>query len=68
MRERELLPCHALKPKNLNKDVTGGRIITREPAFCIAEFTGESDEINEVLNRLDGIRIENLNRSGTVAL
>jgi acetolactate synthase-1/3 small subunit len=47
---------------------TGGRIITKNPAFCIAEFTGSSDEINGVLNRLDGIRMEKLSRSGTVAL
>jgi acetolactate synthase-1/3 small subunit len=47
---------------------TGGRIITRNPAFCIAEFTGSSDDINGLLNRLDGIRMEKLSRSGTVAL
>jgi len=47
---------------------TGGRIITRDPEFCIAEFTGSNDEINEVLNCLDGIKMEKLSRSGTVAL
>jgi acetolactate synthase-1/3 small subunit len=47
---------------------TGGKIITKNPEFCIAEFTGSSDEIKGVLNHLDTIRMEKLSRSGMVVV
>jgi acetolactate synthase small subunit len=57
-----------LKTKIFNEDGAGGRIITRNEASCIAEFTGSSDDINGVLNHLDGIRMEKLSRSGMVVV
>lgn len=46
----------------------GGRIIQKGQGSCIAEFSGSSDDLNGILNRLDGIGMEDLGRSGTVAI
>ena len=45
-----------------------GRILVTGPDYCIAEFTGTTDEIDAVLAGFEETAVEDLSRSGMVAL
>ncbi|MCL2669764.1 MAG: acetolactate synthase small subunit [Syntrophaceae bacterium] len=45
-----------------------GRIVSRDAAHTIAEFTGDRETVEEILRALEALGVEDLTRSGVVAL
>lgn len=72
--QRELLLLRiALTDENRDEilktiDAQQGRILTTGPDCCIAEFTGSTGEIDRILTSFEVTSIEDLSRSGIVAL
>ncbi len=46
----------------------GGRIVNREAESAIVEFTGDTEELEEVLTRLETLGMEDFSRTGVIAL
>ncbi len=46
----------------------GGRIVNREAQSAIVEFTGDTEELEEVLTRLEALGMEDFSRTGVIAL
>ena len=49
-------------------DTRGGKIVNREPGSAILEFTGDKEELEEILTSLEGLGMEDFARSGVIAL
>lgn len=49
-------------------DVHGGKMVALEPGSAVVEFSGDQQTIGEILDRLEGLGMEDLTRSGAVAL
>ncbi len=49
-------------------DSRGGKIVSRDAAGAYVEFTGDREEIPEILSALEALGVDDLTRSGAVAL
>lgn len=49
-------------------DSRGGKIVSRDTAAAVVEFTGDREAIEEILRALEPLDMENLTRSGVIAL
>ncbi|MHB8771568.1 MAG: acetolactate synthase small subunit [Syntrophales bacterium] len=49
-------------------DTHGGTVAHRESGSAVVEFTGDTEEIEAVLTRLDALGMEELARTGTIAV
>ena len=46
----------------------GGKVVNEEADTAILEFTGDTEELEEILTRLEGLGMEDFARSGVIAL
>jgi acetolactate synthase I/III small subunit len=46
----------------------GGRVVNEETGSVVLEFTGDTEEIEEIMTRLEALGMEDMSRSGTIAL
>jgi acetolactate synthase-1/3 small subunit len=49
-------------------DTRGGKMVNSESGSAILEFTGDKDELEEILTRLDSLGMEDFARTGVIAL
>jgi len=49
-------------------DSRGGKIVNRESGSAILEFTGDKEELEEILTRLEALGMEDFSRTGVIAL
>ena len=49
-------------------DAHGGKRVSVEPGFVVLEFTGDKEELEEIMTRLEGLGMEDLSRTGLIAL
>jgi acetolactate synthase small subunit len=64
------VPRGGRKEKALEKLLgsRGGKMVTRDATHGVVEFTGDRDAIVEILRELETLGVEELTRSGVVAL
>ena len=49
-------------------ETRGGKVVNEEPDAVILEFTGDKEELEEILTRLESLGMEDFARSGVIAL
>jgi acetolactate synthase small subunit len=49
-------------------ETRGGKVINEESDAVILEFTGDKEELEEILTRLEALGMEDFARSGVIAL
>lgn len=49
-------------------ETRGGKMVNKESDSVILEFTGDTEELEEILNRLEALGMEDFTRSGVIAL
>jgi acetolactate synthase-1/3 small subunit len=49
-------------------ETRGGKVINEEPDTVILEFTGDKEELEEILTRLEALGMEDFSRTGVIAL
>lgn len=46
----------------------GGKVVHEEPGSVVLEFTGDKEELEEILNHLDALGMEEFARTGVIAV
>ena len=49
-------------------DTRGGKTVSLEPASAVLEFTGDKEDLEEILTRLEALGMEDFSRTGLIAL
>ena len=49
-------------------DTRGGKVVNEESDAAILEFTGDKEELEEILTRLEALGMEDFARTGVIAL
>ncbi len=49
-------------------DTRNGKMVHEEPDSALLEFTGDTEEIEEILTRLEAMGMEDFSRTGVIAL
>ncbi|MHB8910471.1 MAG: acetolactate synthase small subunit [Syntrophales bacterium] len=49
-------------------DTSGGKMVNEEAGSAVLAFTGDTEEIEEILKRLEALGMEDMSRSGVIAL
>ena len=49
-------------------DACGGKTVSLEPGSAVLEFTGDKEELEEILTRLEALGMEDFSRTGVIAL
>jgi acetolactate synthase small subunit len=49
-------------------DTRGGKTVSLEPGSAVLEFTGDKEELEEILTRLEALGMEDFSRTGVIAL
>jgi acetolactate synthase-1/3 small subunit len=49
-------------------DTRGGKVLNEEAGSVILEFTGDKEELEEIMTRLEALGMEDLSRTGVIAL
>jgi acetolactate synthase I/III small subunit len=49
-------------------ETRGGKVVNKEPDAVILEFTGDKEDLEEILARLEALGMEDFARTGVIAL
>jgi acetolactate synthase I/III small subunit len=49
-------------------ETRGGRVVNDESGSVVLEFTGDTEELEEILTRLEALGMEDMSRTGVIAL
>jgi acetolactate synthase-1/3 small subunit len=49
-------------------ETRGGKVVTEESGAVILEFTGDKEDLEEIMTRLEALGMEDLSRTGVIAL
>lgn len=46
----------------------GGKVVNEESGVAVLEFTGDTEELEEIMTRLEALGMEDMSRTGVIAL
>lgn len=49
-------------------DTRGGKVVNEESGSVVLEFTGDTEDLEEIMTRLEALGMEDLSRTGVIVL